>query len=189
MTRTTPLATLLAFLLLCLATTGCSKLEVDSEADATGATGGETATNIPTDTLSVAEALALEGGEDIVVCGYIVGYISSTSISSFMPGVPTDKNNTNLVLADDPDTQEYDQILPVKLEAGSSFRTDWNLRLRPELLGRRVYVFAELLSPYFGRTGITRIVDIRLADTEDESEETPNEPGLDSGGERVDEGR
>ena len=186
MTRTTPLATLLALLLLCLATTGCSKLEVDSEAAASGATGGETATNIPTDTLSVAEALALEGGEDIVVCGYIVGYISSTSISSFMPGVPTDKNNTNLALADDP---EYDQILPVKLEAGSSFRTDWNLRLRPELLGRRVYVFAELLSPYFGRTGITRIVDIRLADTEDESEETPNEPGLDSGGERVDEGR
>lgn len=189
MTRTTSLATLLALLLLCLATTGCGKLEVDSDADSTGATDGKTDTNIPTDTLSVAEALALEGGEDIVVCGYIVGYISSTSISSFMPGVPTDKNNTNLVLADDPDTQEYDQILPVKLEAGSSFRTDWNLRLRPELLGRRVYVFAELLSPYFGRTGITRIVDIRLADTEDESEETPNTPGMDNGGERVDEGR
>ena len=67
MTRTTSLATLLALLLLCLATTGCSKLEVDSDADSTGATDGETATNIPTDILSVTEALALEGGEDIVV--------------------------------------------------------------------------------------------------------------------------
>lgn len=189
MTRTSLLLPLLALLLLCLTAAGCSRLEIGDDADDPADSGGDSWTDFPSDTLSVAEALALEGGSDVVVCGYIVGYMAGTTISTFMPGVPTDKDNTNLALADEPQAKECDLILPVKLEAGTSFRTDWNLRQRPELLGRRVYILAEVLSPYFGRTGITRIWSIHLADTEGDSVETPDTPGLDNDGERLDEGR
>lgn len=80
------------------------------------------------------------------VAGYIVGYISGTSLKSVVFGVGT--KETNIVIADKPDIRDPLSVLPVQLSksnnANQAVRDALNLSTHPENIYRRVKICADV---------------------------------------------
>lgn len=158
----------------------CRELVFDEQDETITAdsTQSGTVTTDSTVYITVAEALALPTGSSAVVRGYIVGHINGTRLSQVEFGIPVTKANTNIVLADKRNETDIHLLLPVRLVAGSTYRTFFNLLDRPELLHRRVIISAKQISTYFGTNGITDISGIKLLASEEDVEPggTPNLP-------------
>lgn len=177
-------------------TSSCGELVFD-EPGTTNPTDTTQTGTVPTDTteyISVAKALELPELSSAMIRGYIVGYISGTRLSQVRFDVPTEKANTNIVIADRRDETNLQFLMPVRLDAKSSFRTFLNLYEHPELLHRRVLIAAGSISTYFGTNGITGILGVKLLsdEGEDQPDDTPNlpqTPGISDDPTYVEEGR
>ena len=140
--------------------TSCEKsllLEDESNEEGTNNGGSETPEEI-SDTLTVAEFRQIEPGSVVVVKGYIVGYLSSTSFNGAVFGLPTETANTNFIMADLMDEINPDKCIAVKLNAGEE-RDALNLLDHPDYLHEYVAVRG-LSTTYFRRNGITEILDM-----------------------------
>lgn len=80
------------------------------------------------------------------ICGYIVGYIDGTSITKtiFAAG----NTETNIVLADSPSEQDYNNCIAIQLTLNSTnsiaTRSALNLSAHPENLGKQVLLFGNI---------------------------------------------
>lgn len=108
--------------------------------------------------LSVAEAQKGMEGIQACVSGYIVGYISGTSLKNAVFDCPQDKANTNMLLADRPDEKQVENCMPIALPKSDALhsRAELNLYDHPENLGKRI-IIAGILTRYFRVTGIKKI--------------------------------
>ncbi|MGN1354940.1 MAG: DUF6359 domain-containing protein [Alloprevotella sp.] len=140
--------------------TSCEKsLLIDDESNEEDTDNGKNETPEEVgDTLTVAELLQTEPGNVVVVKGYIVGYLASTSFSSAVFGLPTETANTNFIMADLMDETDPNRCIAVKLKAGDE-RDALNLLEHPEYLHEYVAVRG-LCETYFRRNGITEILDM-----------------------------
>lgn len=158
---------------------GCEKIELPDADD--GGNSGAVVPEMPdedADFLTVSEAMSAADDDYIVVQGYIVGYVDGTTISekSVVLAVPTDKPNTNMLIADSPDETNLAQMMPIGLpesKAGVYVRSELNLYDNPTLLHKciRIQGFVET---YFRRIGIKAPSAYWLvSEGEEEEEETP----------------
>lgn len=145
--------------------TSCEKsLLLDDESNEEGGNNDENETPEEVgDTLTVAQFRQIVPGGVVVVKGYIVGYLASTSFSSAVFGLPTETANTNFIMADNMDETNPDQCIAVKLNAGDE-RNALNLLDHPEYLHEYVAVRG-LCTTYFRRNGITEILDMESIET------------------------
>ncbi len=116
----------------------------------------------------------------IVVRGYIVGYIRGTQLSTAVFECPTNEPNTNMLLADSPDEKDYNKCLPVMLKKDDALaiRENLNLYNHPENLKRKIEIEG-WLTTYFATKGIKTIDSYQWCNDEEE-EEKPDEEEKDS---------
>lgn len=164
----------------------CSKIELPTE-------GGEDKEESPSisviedsDVLTVAQAIGLPEemeGYDIAVKGYVVGYVNGSSFSEKTAcfSLPSEKANTNMLLADRKDETDYRKCFPVMLSvatASSDFRGELNLYDHPDLF-RRIAVVEGQLSTYFRVWGIKKIWDYYFLEEEPNTGEDESDAGED----------
>lgn len=138
----------------------CQKIELpDGTADegAQNAAGGGNGASPSLDTsnaLTVAEAMQRTAdGSEVVIKGYIVGYTTS-SMSNASFSVPDDKPNTNMLLSDTPDEDDYLYCLPVELPTtGRNLRGLLNLYDHPEYFNQYIAIQGKLTT-YFRVVGL-----------------------------------
>lgn len=99
------------------------------------------------ETKSVSEAIANNEGIARVE-GYIVGHVVSTNNYNFKAPFT---NDHNLLVADDPNEQDVEKMLPVQITA--QFRGDFGLETNPDLIGNLVTIEGDL-EPYFTVPGL-----------------------------------
>lgn len=125
------------------------------------------------DTLSVAQAIALNDGEIHWVKGYIVGYISQSYEYTFT--ADANASETNLLIADSKDCTDETSCMPVQLPAGS-IRSALNLKANPENLGKVLTINGQLTN-YFKVPGIKSASEYKLEGKDNnDTPETPDTP-------------
>lgn len=105
--------------------------------------------------LSVPEAMANQGAEDVWVYGYIVGDSSSTSKSEFSAPF---SSNTNLLLATRSSVSDRNGCISVELPKGD-VRNALNLKDHPDNLGRQVFLKGDIVDKYYGLVGLKSVKD------------------------------
>ena len=176
------------YLLLTLSLIGCNKIELpdgdDNKEKEEDTEKNENADKHPDhpendeDFLSISQALATAPEKTVNLQGYMVGYVSGTSIkTSSKFEIPVEKENTNFLLADTPNEEDMSHCLPVKLEKTGKFATREALNMydHPELYKKFIRITG-FLGKYFSRNGITRIGKYEISDKE---EDTPKEEDKD----------
>ena len=108
--------------------------------------------DLPSDTLTVAEAQSATLDSAVVVKGYIVGYVPGTQLSSAYFNAPS-AENTNILLADDVNETNPQNCLPVQLTKDSEARAFFNLTVHPERFHQYVVVKGTL-AEYFKVRGV-----------------------------------
>ena len=121
--------------------------------DATSGKGGSIS-----DALTVAQAIASPGLEDVWVCGYIVGVALTSSSASFDPPF---SSRTNILLGSRSSSSSKSSCLSVNLPSGY-IRDDLNLADNPSLLGRKVYLRGDIVEAYYGIPGLKNVTDYEL---------------------------
>ncbi|MBR5301005.1 MAG: DUF4493 domain-containing protein [Bacteroidales bacterium] len=116
---------------------------------------GGTAVN---EALTVSEALALIGEEDVWVSGYIVGGDLSSASASFEKPF---SSRTNILIGPRSSTSDKNACLSVQLPAGE-LRDDLNLVDNPGLLGRKVCLRGDIVEAYYGIPGIKNVSEYEL---------------------------
>lgn len=104
------------------------------------------------DTLTIAQAQRCIPGQYVMIKGYVVGYVDGTTMSKAVFGAPTQKANTNIILADSRVENDYKKCLPVQLKTGSDEQMEYNLLAFPQQLGMSVFVQGEVTT-YFKVNG------------------------------------
>lgn len=100
--------------------------------------------------LSVSQAKANAGANDVWVYGYIVGGdLSSTKCSFEAPF----SSRTNILLASKSGCRDKQSCLSVQLSKGD-IRDALNLVDHPENLGRRIYLKGDIVASYYGVEGL-----------------------------------
>lgn len=102
------------------------------------------------DALTVSEAMSSVGSEDVWVSGYIVGGDLSSSSASFDGPF---SSRTCLLLGPRSSTKNRASCISVQLPAGE-LREALNLVDNPELLGRKMRINGDIVSSYYGLTGL-----------------------------------
>ena len=111
------------------------------------------------DAISVAEAPSHSGENGIWVYGYIVGGdLSSAGKTVKTEGI---SKTTHIALADRSSITAKESCLAVELPKGD-VRDALNLVEHPQLKGKRVYVKGNVVSSYFGTTGLKGTNEYRL---------------------------
>ena len=121
---------------------------------------------------SVAELRALNAEstseplqEDAFVVGYIVGYINGSSLNTNTAVFSTEINENvprqNILIADNPSTNDIAAIIPVQLLIDNPARADLNLADHPERLGTKVWLKGNVCK-YFGVSGLKSVTDYSL---------------------------
>lgn len=149
------LQTLLLLTLLAWGVLACSKLEEEG-ADSPNAERPEGGSNNDnsslSDTLTVMQALQAQSDARVLIKGYIVGYVDGTTISKAKFSTPTEKANTNLIIADSWTETDYTRCFPIQLKSGTEEHFVFNLYLNPQLLGQAV-VAQGVITTYFKVNG------------------------------------
>lgn len=110
------------------------------------------------DALTVSQAKASVGADDVWVSGYIVGGdLTSTSASFEGPF----ESMTNILLGSRSSTRERGSCISVQLPSGE-VREGLNLVENPSLLGRKVLVKGDIVDQYFGLVGIKYTSDFKI---------------------------
>ena len=110
------------------------------------------------DALTVAQAIASVGEEDIWVNGYIVGGdLTSASASFELPF----SSRTCLLLGPRSSVSDRKSCISVQLPAGE-VRDALNLVDNPELMGRKVSIRGDVVASYYGLVGLKNCSDYKL---------------------------
>lgn len=112
-----------------------------------------------TDAYTVSEAGGHAGENDVWVYGYIVGGDLSTAGSTVKTSNIT--KNTHLAIAARSSVTAKASCVAVELPKGS-VRDGLNLVDHPDLIGSRVYLKGNLVTSYFGTTGLKSVSDYVL---------------------------
>jgi hypothetical protein len=110
------------------------------------------------DALTVSQALASVGEEDVWVCGYIVGGDLTSSSASFESPF---SSRTNILLGPRSSTTTKSSCLSVSLPSGH-IRDDLNLVDNPSLLGCKVSIRGNIVEAYYGIPGMKNLTDFEL---------------------------
>lgn len=116
--------------------------------------------NSPENAMTVAQARASAGMEDVWVGGYIVGGDLSSSVSGISFTGPF-KSTTNIAIAARSSVSDKSSCLSVQLPSGT-VRDALNLVDNPSLLGSYVCLYGDIAESYFGLVGIKNVADCRL---------------------------
>ena len=108
---------------------------------------------------SVSQASAHAGETGVWVCGYIVGGDLSTAGTTVKTSKIT--KNTHIAIAARSSVTAKASCVSVELPKGK-IRDALNLVDHPDLIGSRVYVKGNIVSSYFGTTGIKGVTDYAL---------------------------
>ncbi len=122
------------------------------------------AEQIVADTLTVAECLKVKTDSTVFVRGFYVGYISGTSLTNATFGIPDEKDNTNLLLADNPFETDYKSCLPVAIS--QDLRNEIGLFSHPEFFRMPILIYGTI-ETYFQVNGIRDIKHYRLLHNEE----------------------
>lgn len=104
----------------------------------------------PSNALTVQQALASVGDEDVWVCGYVVGGDLTSASASF--GAPF-ASKTNLLLGPRSGTSSKASCLSVQLPDGE-VREALNLVDNPGLWGKKIFVKGDIVAAYYGIPGL-----------------------------------
>ena len=144
---------------------------------------------------TISEALTQPTPSDISIKGYIVGYVKGTSLKTGAQfGIPTEKANTNMLLADSSSNTDYTKCIAVKLEKSGNFatRNELNLYEHPELFKKYIIIHG-YLDKYFQKNGITKIFEYQITENKEDggnnSHDSIQSPGLIEEGDTIKEGR
>lgn len=171
-----PKSLLTYFLLLLMLVSACEKIELP-QADNDGNVDDEMP--MPPDNdeeiLTVLQALAADEGDYVAVRGYIIGFVNGTSLSekNVVLGLPTEKPNTNMLIADNPEETDLAKMMPVGLPenySGMQVREDLNLYDNPSFFHRQILVEG-FITAYFRRMGFKRPSVYWLLEEEDAPDE------------------
>lgn len=110
------------------------------------------------DALTVSQALASVGEEDVWVSGYIVGGDLTSSSASFEGPF---SSRTNILIGPRSSTSAKSSCLSVSLPSGH-IRDDLNLVDNPSLLGRKVCIRGDIVEAYYGIPGLKNLTDFEL---------------------------
>lgn len=110
------------------------------------------------DAMTVSQALASVGDEDVWVSGYIVGGDLSSSSASFSPPF---SSMTNILLGPRSSTSSRNSCIAVQLPSGD-IRDEINLVDNPAMLGRKICIKGDIVESYYGLCGLKNITDYEL---------------------------
>lgn len=110
------------------------------------------------DALTVYEARASVGEEEVWVCGYIVGGDLSSSSASFEGPF---SSRTHLLLGPRSSTVDKESCMSVQLPSGE-LRENLNLADNPGMLGRKVCLKGDVVESYYGIPGLKNITEYEL---------------------------
>lgn len=108
--------------------------------------------------LTVSQAIASVGEEDVWVSGYVVGGDLTSSSASF-EGPFTSR--TNVLLGSRSSTSDKDACIAVQLPS-NEVREMVNLVDNPGVLGKKVCFKGDIVESYFGITGLKNVTECRL---------------------------
>ena len=145
----------LCFLCLLLTALSCDWLQDGERAAASG--GDAEAVFDTTGSCTVTQARLRVGEKKVCVRGYIVGGDLTQSAAGIRLEAPFGAA-THLALADSLDIPGKEACLSVQLPAGA-VRDALNLADHPEHIGRKVWLKGEVVSAYFGLTGLKNVTD------------------------------
>lgn len=121
--------------------------------------GGEDSKGVSyEDALTVSQALASVGREDVWVSGFIVGGDLTSANASFAPPF---KSSSNLILGPRSSSSSRENCIAVQLPSGD-IRDMLNLADHPEMLGRLVCLNGDIESSYYGMVGLKNVSDFVL---------------------------
>lgn len=120
--------------------------------------GGGVQGSSPAEAMTVAQARASAGVEDVWISGYIVGGDLTSSSASFEAPF---ESRTNIVIGPKSTTSNRSSCLSVQLVAGDA-REALNLVDNPSNLGRRILLKGNVVEAYYGMPGIKNITDFEL---------------------------
>ena len=110
------------------------------------------------DALTVSQATASAGEEDVWVSGYIVGGDLTSSSASFETPFTS---RTNILLGSRSSASDRSSCLSVSLQSGY-IRDELNLVDNPFLLGRKVCIKGDIVEAYYGLPGLKNLTDFEL---------------------------
>lgn len=108
--------------------------------------------------LTVSQAKASVGEEDVWVSGYIVGGDLTSASASFSEPFTS---RTNILLGSRSKTDDREACISVQLASGD-IRDNINLVDNPHLLGRKVCLRGDIVEAYYGLTGIKNVNDFKI---------------------------
>ena len=122
----------------------CSKIEeelpegppIESPDEGEDSDGNE----VEGDTLSVVKALQCTPDDWVIVKGYIVGYVNGTTMSKAQFSAPTEKANTNILIADSKKETDHKRCLPIQIKSNTDEYLLYNLLTTPQLLGAPIAI-------------------------------------------------
>ncbi len=167
------------FLLFSLFSVSCTKLELPDDVDKDKTDKGDTPTSPsqPDDSnvYSIASLQEATEGESVLLKGYIVGYVPTSSINKTCFSVE-DAVPSNIVLADSPQEKDPSNCAAIQLKKDKDARDDLNLQDNPEMLGKCVLVYGDVAT-YMGSKGLKDVESYELVETGgDDNPSSPSGP-------------
>lgn len=167
------------FLFFSLFSVSCTKLELPDEVDKDKTDKGDTPTSPsqPDDSnvYSIASLQEATEGESVLLKGYIVGYVPTSSINKTCFSVE-DAIQSNIVLADSPQERNPSNCAAIQLKKDKDARDELNLQDNPEMLGKCVLVYGDVAT-YMGSKGLKDVESYELVETGgDDNPSSPSEP-------------
>lgn len=108
--------------------------------------------------LTVNQAMASVGKEDVWVSGYVVGGDLTQTSASFQKPF---ESKTNIIIASRSTVKDRDVCIAVALPNGQ-LRNEMNLVDNPEMLGRKVFIRGDIVESYYGLVGLKNITDFEM---------------------------
>lgn len=158
----------------------CEKLNTDLPQE-TKNTAGSSEENITARSVDDIICGDISTDTTVWVCGYIVGYVNGTKMSSaqFAAG----NKLSNILLADSPLETDYHNCIPVQLNttpaASKQVREALNLSTHPENLKQKVGIYGTITS-YMGTVGMKNVTKHKMLEDDFDYENynsTPNNNG------------
>ena len=151
--------------------------EVDKDKTDKGDTPTSPSQPDDSDVYSIASLQAATEGESVLLRGYIVGYVPTSSINKTCFSIEN-AVQTNIVLADSPQEREPRNCAAIQLKKDRAARDDLNLQDNPDMLGKCVLVYGDVAT-YMGSMGLKNVESYELVETDggdDDNTSSPSEP-------------
>lgn len=172
-------------LLLLLGSASCGKIELEEstpDKPGTGVGGGDVDPDkgqLPDGVISVSALCDEPDDADVVVAGYIVGYVPANHTLKTMVFGTTDAVETNIVISDASQPSDYTRCAAVQLTKDTEPRSDLNLAEHPENFGAYILV-AGVKAKYFGAPGVKSVYDYRIVENPSSGNPTDPDPEIPS---------